>query len=281
MRRAVDVRPLQALAGRIDEAAMTAMNARAELDGLAFAEVARQFLAGPLAAGAGASAAAGSSDSSPAMLRPGLRGFMDRLWAPDLWRLTLQHLGLVFGSLALAAAAGVPLGVWAWRRPAWAVWVLGAVGVLQTIPSLALLAFLIALMGAIGFAPALVALFLYALLPIVRNTHAGLGAVPQGLSLAARALGMTHRQVLWSVQLPLARPLVWAGIKTAAIINVGTATMAAFIGAGGLGERIVSGLAVNDTATLLAGALPAAVLALLVQFGFDAAERRWSRPRSN
>jgi osmoprotectant transport system permease protein len=279
MRQAVDVRPLQALAGRIDEASMTAMNARAELDGLSFAEVAREFLAGSVAAAA--SASQDPSASGSAMPRPGLRGLMDRLWAPDLWRLTLQHLGLVFGSLAVAVAAGVPLGVWAWRRPAWAVWVLGAVGVLQTIPSLALLAFLIALMGAIGFAPALVALFLYALLPIVRNTHAGLGAVPQGLSLAARALGMTPRQVLWSVQLPLARPLVWAGIKTAAIINVGTATMAAFIGAGGLGERIVSGLAVNDTATMLAGALPAAVLALLVQVGFDAAERGWSKARSS
>ena len=153
---------------------------------------------------------------------------------------------------------------------------LGSVGVLQTIPSLALLAFLIALMGAIGFWPALVALFVYALLPIVRNTHTGLVGVPAGLTLASQALGLTARQTLWSVQLPLARPVLLAGVKTAAVINVGTATMAAFIGAGGLGERIVSGLAVNDSATMLTGALPAAALALLVQWAFDWAERKFS-----
>jgi osmoprotectant transport system permease protein len=152
------------------------------------------------------------------------------------------------------------------------------VGVLQTIPSLALLAFLIALLGAIGTAPAVIALFLYALLPIVRNTHAGLHGVPAGLSQAATALGLTARQTLWAVQLPLARPTLWAGVKTAAIINVGTATMAAFIGAGGLGERIVAGLAVNDKATMLAGALPAAVLALLVQGLFALLERAGNRP---
>jgi osmoprotectant transport system permease protein len=150
------------------------------------------------------------------------------------------------------------------------------VGVLQTIPSLALLAFLIAMLGAIGLGPALLALFLYALLPIVRNTLAGLAGVPVGLGMAAQALGMTPGQILRSVQLPLALPLIWAGVKTAAIINVGTATMAAFIGAGGFGERIVAGLAVNDSSTMLAGALPAAALALLVQAGFDAVERRWS-----
>ncbi len=269
MRQSVNVQPLQALAGRIDEPAMIAMNARAELDGQPFAEVARQFLAGPPA-----------TASAPAAGDAARRSFMSRLFAPDLWRLTLQHLLLVFGSLAMATVVGVPLGVWAWQRPRWSGWVLGAVGVLQTIPSLALLAFLIALVGAIGFVPALLALFLYALLPIVRNTHAGLGGVPAGLAMAGQALGLTPPQVLRSVQLPLAMPLIWAGVKTAAIINVGTATMAAFIGAGGLGERIVSGLAVNDSATMLAGALPAAVLALLVQAGFDAIERRWTRAPS-
>ena len=131
---------------------------------------------------------------------------------------------------------------------------------------------------AIGTLPALIALFVYALLPIVRNTHAGLQGVPAGLTLAATALGLRPLQTLWTVQLPLARPVLWAGIKTAAVINVGTATVAAFIGAGGLGERIVAGLAVNDNAAMLAGALPAAVLALLVQWGFDAIERRWRVP---
>jgi osmoprotectant transport system permease protein len=142
------------------------------------------------------------------------------------------------------------------------------------VPSLALLAFLIAALGTIGFAPALVALFVYALLPIVANTLAGLRGVPAGLSLAARALGLSRSQRLLGVELPLALPTIIAGVKTAAVINVGTATVAAFVGAGGFGERIVAGLAVNDTAAMLAGALPAAALALLVQGGFEWAERR-------
>jgi osmoprotectant transport system permease protein len=269
MRTAVDDKPLRALAGRIHEATMIALNAQVELDGVSFGEAARLFLAGQ-----GAAVVAQSS-SQTANQSP-RTGFMARLFAPDLARLLGQHLVLVFGSLALALLVGVPLGVWAWQRPALANWLLGAVGLLQTIPSLALLAFLIALLGAIGFVPALVALFLYALLPIVRNTHAGLLSVPKGLGMAASALGLTPSQTLREVQLPLARPMLWAGVKTAAIINVGTATMAAFIGAGGLGERIVAGLAVNDNATMLAGALPAAALALALQWLFDVLERRFA-----
>ena len=261
MRASVDVQPLLALQGRIDERTMTAMNALVELDGLPFADVAQRFLRGTLPTAGGTTAAQ----------RP---AFLSRLFAPDLGRLLAQHLGLVFGSLALALLVGVPLGIWAWQRPRLAAWLLGAVGLLQTIPSLALLAFLIALVGAIGTVPALIALFLYALLPIVTNTHAGLHGVPAGLTEAATALGLRPAQTLWQVQLPLARPVLWAGVKTAAVINVGTATMAAFIGAGGLGERIVAGLAVNDTGTMLAGALPAALLALLVQGAFAFFERR-------
>ena len=187
-----------------------------------------------------------------------------------------EHLLLVLASLALALVVGVPLGVAAWRWPRSEPLVLGAVALLQTIPSLALLAFLIALVGAIGVVPAVLALFLYALLPIVRNTHAGLQSVSGGMAQAALSLGMTARQALRHVQLPLAAPTLIAGVKTAAVINVGTATMAAFIGAGGFGERIVAGLAVNDSRVMLAGALPAAALALLVQGAFDLAER-WSR----
>jgi osmoprotectant transport system permease protein len=184
---------------------------------------------------------------------------------------------LVFGSLLIAIAVGVPLGIAAWRWPRSSAWLLGTVAVLQTVPSLALLAFLIALMGRIGLGPALVALFLYALLPIVRNTHAGLRGVPDGLAQAALSLGLTPRQSLREVQLPLALPTLMAGVKTAAVINVGTATLAAFIGAGGYGERIVSGLAVNDTGAMLSGAVPAAVLALLVQAVFEWIERRLLR----
>jgi len=260
MRAGVDEKPLLKLAGRIDEAAMIAMNAQAELDGLGFPEVARRFLAGGAAA--------------PSQ-RPGL---LARVFAPDLGRLLLQHLALVFGALALAVLAGVPLGVLAFGHPRLAAWVLGLVGLLQTVPSLALLAFLIALLGTIGFLPALLALFVYALLPIVRNTHAGLAGVPAGLVLAAQALGLNARQTLREVQLPLALPTLLAGVKTAAVINVGTATVAAFVGAGGLGERIVAGLAVNDPDTMLAGALPAALLAVLVQWLFDRLERRWAVP---
>ena len=272
MRIAVDVRPLARLEGRIDAAAMIAMNAQVELDGRSFADVAKGFLA----AGRADSVVAPSGAAAAAGTRP---SFMQRLFAPDLGRLTLQHLMLVFGSLAVAILLGVPLGIAAWRWPRSAGWVLGVVAVLQTVPSLALLAFLIALLGSIGLVPALVALFLYALLPIVRNTHAGLRGVPEGLAQAAQSLGLTPGQCLRHVQLPLAMPTLLAGVKTAAVINVGTATVAAFIGAGGFGERIVAGLAVNDTAAMLAGAVPSAVLALLVQGVFDRAERRIVRPR--
>ena len=262
MRAAVDPAPLRGLEGRLDAATMIGLNARAELDGVAFAEVAREYLAGG-AAGARAERAT----------------FLQRLFAPDFGRLAMQHLLLVFGSLLAAVLVGVPLGITAWRWPRLASWVLGAVAVLQTVPSLALLAFLIALVGGIGLLPALIALFLYALLPIVRNTHTGLSEVPAEMGKAALALGLSKRQVLRLVQLPLAAPLIMAGIKTAAVINVGTATLAAFVGAGGFGERIVAGLAVNDTATMVAGALPAALLALLVQLVFDRAGRGLSRGR--
>ena len=281
MRSAVDVRPLARLEGRIDAASMIAMNAQAELDGRSFADVAKSFLAGGDAGVATTKPGAATTTPPAATTRRGTerQTFVQRLFAPDLARLTLQHLMLVFGSLAVAIAVGVPLGIAAWRWQRSAGWVLGAVAVLQTVPSLALLAFLIALLGTIGLMPALIALFLYALLPIVRNTHAGLRGVSEGLAQAALSLGLTPRQCLREVQLPLALPTLLAGVKTAAVINVGTATVAAFIGAGGYGERIVSGLAVNDTAAMLAGAVPSALLALLLQGGFDAAERRLVRER--
>jgi osmoprotectant transport system permease protein len=268
MRASLDERPLAAaLQGRIDEAAMMAMNAQAELDGRSFADVAREFLA----------RGAQATGSAPAAARTGPPGFLARLLAPDLGRLLTQHLAMVFGSLALAVLVGVPLGVLAHRLRPLAAALLGAVGVLQTIPSLAMLAFLIAVVGTIGFVPALLALFLYALLPIVRNTHTGLSGVPPGLRLAGQALGLRPWQVLRAVELPLAAPVMLAGVKTAAVINVGTATVAAFVGAGGLGERIVSGLAINDHELTLAGAVPAALLALVVEAAFGVLERRVGR----
>ncbi len=274
MRMAVDPAPLKKLEGRIDAQTMIGLNAQVELDGMSFAEVAKRFVAGavPGATASGADAASGSRAAAPHSTST-RQTFLQRLFSPDFGRLALQHVMLVFGSLLMAIAIGVPLGIAAWRWPRTSGLLLGSVAVLQTVPSLALLAFLIALVGGIGLLPAVIALFLYALLPIVRNTHAGLHAVPAGQAQAALSLGLTLRQTLRHIQLPLALPTLLAGIKTAAVINVGTATMAAFIGAGGFGERIVAGLAVNDNSAMLAGALPAAALALIVQWIFDAGEK--------
>ena len=251
---------LRGLTNRIDARRMGELNAQAELDGRAFDEVAKTFLSGgPAPAGAGAGKA---------------RSFVSVLFAPDFGRVTAQHIALLVASLIPAIAVGVPLGVWAHRSRRAAPAIMAAVGLLQTVPALALLVFLITLMGRIGAAPAIAALFLYALLPIVRNTASGLGDIPPAVSESARALGLSARFRLRRIELPLASRSILAGIKTAAVISVGAATIAAFIGAGGYGERIVAGLAVNDAALLLAGAIPAAVLALLVQWLFDALERR-------
>ncbi len=249
-------RELRKLEGCIDEPAMIRMNAAAELQRRSFSQAAA------LLQDAGAPAAA--------------RSFAALLFGPDFWRLTGEHLLLVFASLAGSIAVGVPLGVAASRRKRLAQPILAAVGVIQTIPALALLAFLITLLGAIGTAPALLALFLYALLPIVRNTHAGLESIGEGMRQAALALGLSAADRLRSIELPLALPAILAGVKTSAVINVGTATIAAFVGAGGYGERIVSGLALNDNATLLAGAVPSAALALIVQGLFELGEKRFA-----
>jgi osmoprotectant transport system permease protein len=177
--------------------------------------------------------------------------------------LTLRHLLLVGLSLVAAIAIAVPLGLALERARTGAESAIRGVGVLQTIPGIALLAFMIPLLG-IGVVPALVALFLYSLYPIVRNTFSGVRDASPDAVAAATALGMTPAQVLRHVRLPLAAPTIMAGIRTAAVINVGTATLAAFIGAGGLGDPIVSGLALADTWMILSGAIPAALLALAV-----------------
>jgi osmoprotectant transport system permease protein len=240
------------LAGRLDEATMIRLNARAELDRVPFDRVASEYLGGEPA-------------GAP-------RGLWQAVFAPDFARLALEHAGLVFASLAAAVALGVPMGILAARVRAFAQPLLALAGLVQTVPSLALLAFLIPLTG-IGAVPALVALFLYALLPIARNTHAGILGVPAGMRHAALALGLAPAQVLARIELPLALPVILAGVKTAAVVNVGTATIAAFVGAGGFGERIAQGLAVNDHRLLLAGAIPAAALALAVHALFEIAER--------
>lgn len=255
---------LQQLQGRIDEPAMIAMNARAELQGQDFGLIARDFLAG----------AASASDPQ------GRTHFLARLFGPDLGRLARQHLMLVAVSVGAATLVGVPLAIWVFPHLRLRALVLGAAGLLQTVPSLALLAVLISALGAIGTLPALIALTLYALLPIMRNAVTGLADVSDGLKQAGTALGMTAGQNLRLVQLPLALPTLIAGVRTATTIAIGTATIAAFIGAGGFGERIVTGLALNDRELLLAGAVPAAALALASEAVFELIEYLLRRRRS-
>lgn len=288
---------LRGLEGRVSAADMIAMNAAAELRSQPFATIARDWLtrqrtatatrAAPPAAtpsvAATAPSAAATAPSAAAMLpataatlstvttaKPSL---WQRIFADDFWPLTRQHILLVVMSVAMASLIAIPLGILAAYRPAWREPVMAAAGILQTIPSLALLAIMIPLLGSIGTVPALCALFVYALLPIVRNTCTALSGIPPGQKQAAQALGLRPAQRLRYIELPLAAPIILAGIKTAAVMSVGTATIAAFIGAGGYGERITTGLALNDNTLMLAGALPAAVLALLTQGLFEWMER--------
>ncbi len=193
------------------------------------------------------------------------------LWAfmlqqsDKLWDQTLAHIGLTCISLLLAVFIGLPLGIWISERKKAAWVVLGVAGVLQTIPSIALLGFMIPLLG-IGAVPAIAALFLYALLPVIRNTYTGITGVDPAIVEAAQGMGMNKWQVLFQVQLPLAMTVILAGIRTATVINVGVATLAAYIAAGGLGEFIFGGIALNNTNMILSGAIPAALLAILLDF---------------
>ena len=192
--------------------------------------------------------------------------------ADKLGQQVLQHVALTAAALLLGVAVGVPLGVWLTRHRRYQPAVLGAAGVLQTVPSIALLGFLIPLLG-IGAAPAILALLLYSLLPIVRNTVAGIEGVPAPVVEAAQGLGFTDGQVLRRVQLPLALPVLMAGIRTATVINVGVATLAAYVAAGGLGEFIFGGIALNNPAMILAGAVPAATLALAFDWALGRLEK--------
>jgi len=199
---------------------------------------------------------------------------IDDSFPHKLARWTLRHLQLAGFSLLLAIIVGIPLGIVASRGGAVGHVILGFAGVVQTIPSLALLALLVPLpFFGISIRTAIAALFLYGLLPIVRNTATGLQDIPRSLRESAVALGLSPIARLWQVYLPIASRSILSGIKTSAVINIGTATLAALIGAGGLGEPIISGLNLNDHVTILEGAIPAAVLALLVQWCFDLLDR--------
>lgn len=243
---------LRKLCGRIDVATMQRMNAEVKLNGMKESEVAARFLDIPL--------------------RNDDVGFWGRL----LQR-TVEHVKLVALSLGLAVLLAVPLGILAarWKRAGQLI--IGLTGILQTVPSLAMFVFMIPLLG-IGTWPAMAALFLYSLLPIVRNTHAGLVGIPLELRESAAALGLPDSVRLRRVELPMATRSILAGIKTAAVINVGTATLAALIGAGGYGQPILTGIRLDNIGLILEGAVPAALLALLVQAMFEGIER-WLTPR--
>ncbi len=266
------VRALAELSGRLDSERMRRLNLRVEAGGEDVARVAADALReiGLAPATAPEEVMAKAADRV-AEGEPSLpRYFWER--RELLLRLTLRHLLLVAVSLAAAVLVAVPVGLALERARAGAEPTIRAAGLLQTVPSIALLAFMIPLLG-IGVVPALCALFLYSIYPIVRNTYTGVrDAAPEAVE-AASALGMTQRQVLRHVRMPLAAPVIMAGVRTAAVIAVGTATLAAFIGAGGLGDPIVSGLALSDVRMILLGAIPAALLAFGVDLLLAAVER--------
>jgi osmoprotectant transport system permease protein len=237
---------------------MIELNYAVEEGGRGFGEVAREFL---VAEGLLDPGATGLDDGTGH--RTGFLSFFAGRWRETL-RLGWQHLQLTVAAVLLAVLVAVPLGIAITRSPAGERLALGTAGVVQTIPSLALLAFMIAVPGlGLSIRSAIVALFLYAVLPILRNTNTALRGTDPDLLDAAMGLGLTPRQILFRVQLPLASRTIMAGVRTAAVISIGVATLAAFIGAGGLGEPIVTGLYLNDTRLILSGALPAALLALL------------------
>ncbi len=233
---------LLGLEGRISEQAMLDMNAQADIQKISFDKIAAQFLGAEVRGSEG--------------------------WWHEVGRRTREHLWLVGVSLLFSVLVGIPLGVVAVRFHATGQAILLTSAVIQTVPSLALLCFLIPVFG-VGTKPALAALCLYSLLPVVLNTFTGIRAVNPIHLENARAFGLNRRQVLFRVVLPLASPTLLAGIKTATIVSIGTATLAALVGAGGYGAPIVSGLALNDVRTILTGAIPAALMALVAHGIFE------------
>ena len=261
------VSALDLLSGRLNETDMRVWNRRIEVDGEDIARVATSILEALGITRTDAASAAASAGAPRT-------GFLAFLWArrSETLALTTRHLQLVLAALLAAVLVAVPLGLVLERARRGAEWVVGGLGVLQTIPSIALLAFMIPLFG-VGIWPALVALWLYALYPIARNTYTGVRSADPDAVEACEAMGATASQRLLWVRLPLAAPIVIAGVRTAAVITVGAATLAAFVGAGGLGEPIVTGLALADSRLILAGALPAALLALVVDAVLAVVER--------
>ena len=264
------VAALGQLSGRLDEATMRALNKRVEVDGEDVRVVAAAVL-GALGLVASRDAAGGRTEAARSNSDVALPQY---LWSRRgaLWSLLVRHVWLVVIALGAAVLVAVPLGLVLERLRGAAGVTLGALGVIETIPSIAILAFMLPLLG-VGVLPAIVALWLYALYPIARGTYTGVREADRDAVEAAEALGATPVQRLLLVRLPLAAPVIMAGVRTAAVLTVGAATLAAFIGAGGLGEPIVAGLALADTRMILSGALPAAALALLVDGVLAGVER--------
>ena len=266
--RADAIAVLGLLSGRMDESVMRTYNRRVEVDGEPIPAVAAAMLQT-----LGLTTESDSGDAHVIADRS-VTGFFRFMWERRNETLSLasRHLELVLVALLAAVVVALPLGLVLERARVGAEWVVGTLGVLQTIPGIALLAFMIPLLG-VGVGPALVALWLYALYPIARNTYTGVRSADPDAVEACEAMGSTAIQRLLWVRLPLAAPIVVAGVRTAAVITVGAATLAAFIGAGGLGEPIVTGLALADSRLILSGALPAALLAILVDGGLALVER--------
>lgn len=280
---------LAKLAFRIDDSTAQALNDLVESEGQSFKNTARAFLeyAGLVEGNEPAASQAlkvlSSHAANPTLaLAPsskGRPGFFARLQQDSsaLGRRLFEHLTLTLAAVLLAALIAIPLGILITKRPRLAQLSLGLAGVLQTVPSLALLAFMIPIFG-LNVTAAISALFLYALLPILRNTYTGITEVDATLVEAAEGMGLRSREVLFRIQLPLAMRTIMAGIRTSTVISIGVATLAAFIGSGGLGEPIVEGLYLNDPALILTGAVPAALLAVLADFLLGRIERSLQRP---
>ena len=260
---------LTMLSGMLAEDTMRGLNLRLQEDGETVEAVAQDAL---LTLGLVSSREVKSVSSRG-------KNVLEYMWANrnELLDRVLEHLGLSSLALALGVLCAVPLGLILERRRRIAEPIIRVVGVTQTIPSIALLAFMIPFFG-VGAVPAVVALWIYSLFPILRNTYTGVRDAHPGAVAAASALGMTQKQVLAWVRLPLAGPVIMAGVRTAAVITVGTTTLAAFIGAGGLGVPIVSGLQLADNKIILSGAIPAAILAILVDLILSAVENRLTPP---
>lgn len=251
------------LENAIDSKAMTSMTAKVRLDRELETNVAAAFL---------------NEKMNLSIAYQGVGAMAEwRRFAGRFLKTTLEHLFLVSVSLTLAIATAIPLGIASAKNESFGQTILGVVGVIQTLPSMAILVFMIPVFG-LGAYPAIAALFFYSLLPIVRNTYAGLSQIPKATIESAEVLGLGSRARLRLVELPLALPSILSGIKTAAVINVGTATIGAFIGAGGYGAPILTGIRLSSIPLILQGAVPAALLALIVQYGFSIVERRFVSP---